>query len=358
MRKVAFVSALALSCLALGAGASLAQQAVPKPFDESTVAGFYRGRTVRIVVGFVAGGGFDAYSRLIGRHLGKYIPGNPTVIVENMPGVGSIIAANHVYNAGAKDGAVIGNISGPIILEQLFDNPAVRFDMAKFRHLAVPVSETYLLIVTRKAGVTRFEELVGRTRKQVVVGAVPGSTLEHAALLVRDALGANLKVVSGYKGTAEVRLAMDSGEVGGFFNTWTSAKIAAVDKLRDGEWVILAQLTDTPLVSPLLPRAPTIPEIAKNEEQRQLLRFGTSVPNVFGKLYVMAPDVPPDRAAAVEGAFMKTLVDKDFLAEAEKGRFEIGPLYGDQIHKLVLEFLEMPPDLKSKLQALTNRQKK
>ncbi len=353
-----FVGALALSCLALSASALLAQQAVPKPFDDSSVAEFYRGRTVRIVVGFAAGGGFDAYSRLIGRHLGKYIPGNPTVIVENMPGAGSIIAANHIYNAGAKDGTLIGNISGPIILEQLFNNPAVQFDMAKFRHLAVPVSETYLMIVTRKAGVTRFDELVGRTRKQVVVGAVPGSTLEHAALLVRDALGANLKVVSGYKGTAEVRMAMDSGEVGGFFNTWTSAKITAVDKLKDGEWVILAQLTDTPLASPLIARTPTIPEIAKTDEQRQLLRFGTSVPNVFGKLYVMAPGVPSARVAAVEAAFMKAFVDKDLLAEAEKGHFEVGPLYGDQIHKLVQEFLEMPSDLKSKLQALTRWQKK
>src|SRR5690242_15139614 len=190
-----------LTFIAIG----MAAQA-PKPsYDEKAVANFYRGKSIRIIVGFTAGGGYDQYSRVIGRHMSKYIPGNPAVIVDNMPGAGSIIAANHTFNAAPKDGTVIGNISGPIILEQLFNNPAVQFDMAKFRYLAVPVSETYLMIVTRKSGITRFDELIGAKGKQVVMGAIPGSTVEHAPVLVRDVLGANLKVVSGYKGTADVR---------------------------------------------------------------------------------------------------------------------------------------------------------
>lgn len=320
------------------------------PFDEKAVADFYRGKTVRIVVGFSAGGGYDAYSRVIARHLSKYIPSNPAVIVENMTGAGSIIAANHIYSAGAKDGTLIGNISGPIILEQLFNNPAVQFDMARFRYLNVPVGETYLMIVTKKPGVTKFEELLGPKGKQVVFGAIPGSTVEHAPILVRDALGANLKVVSGYKGTADVRLAIDSGEVDGFFNSWTSVKITSLDKFKSGEWLVLAQLSDTSLPDLPFSNIPTIPAISKTDEQRQLLRFGTSVPNQFGKVYVMAPGVPADRAMALETAFMKTMADREFLAETEKGKLEIGPLSGDQIHKLVVEFLAMSPELKSKLQ--------
>ena len=181
------------------------QAAAPaKPgFDEKAVADFYRNKTVRIIVGFSAGGGYDQYSRLIARHLAKYIPGNPPVIVENMAGVGSIIAANHVFNVAPKDATVIANISGPIILEQLFANPGVQFDLAKFRYLAVPVSETYVLVVTRKPGVTKFDEIIGPKGKQVTFGAIPGSTVEHGAILIRDLLGGNLKVVSGYKGTAE-----------------------------------------------------------------------------------------------------------------------------------------------------------
>src|SRR6478735_3002324 len=135
-----------LSFIAIG----MAAQA-PKPgYDEKAVANFYRGKSIRLIVGFTAGGGYDQYSRLIGRHISKFIPGNPNVIVDNMTGAGSIIAANHMFNAAPKDGTVIGNISGPIILEQLFGNPAVQYDMAKFRYLAVPVSESYVMVVTRK----------------------------------------------------------------------------------------------------------------------------------------------------------------------------------------------------------------
>src|SRR3990170_2210692 len=323
------------------AGRVFAAQAAKPAIDEKAVADFYRGKTVRIIVGFSAGGGYDAYSRVIARHLGKYIPGNPAIIVDNMAGAGSIIAANHVYNAAPKDGTVIGNISGPIILEQLFNNPAVQFDMGKLRYLAVPVSETYLMIVTRKPGVTKFEEVLGPKGKQVVIGAIPGSTVEHGPILVRDVLGANLRVVAGYKGTADVRMAIDSGEVEGFFNTWTSVKITSLDKITSGEWIVLAQMGDKPLRDLPIQDVPSISTIAKTEEQRQILSFGTSLPNQFGKVYVVAAGVPADRAAALEGAFAKAFADKELLAEAQKGRLEIGPLSAGEIDKLIREFLGM-----------------
>lgn len=322
----------------------------PKPgFDEKAVANFYHGKTVRIIVGFSAGGGYDQYSRMIARHLSKYIPGNPAVIVENMAGAGSILAANHTFNVAPKDGTVIGNISGPIILEQLFGTPAVQYDMAKFRYLAVPVSETYLMIVTRKPGVSKIDEVIGPKSKQVVIGAIPGSTVEHAPILVRDVLGANLKVVSGYKGTADVRLAIDSGEVEGFFNTWTSAKLTSYDKIKSGEWLVLAQLTEKPLKDLIIPNVPTIPMIAKNNEQRLILKYGTSTPNDFGKVYVLPPGVPADRAKALESAFEQAFVDKELQADSERAKLEIDPIIGDDVYKWVKEFLGMSPELKAKL---------
>ena len=338
-------------------GQSFAAQS-GKSFNEKAVAEFYRGKTIHIIVGFSAGGGYDAYSRLIGRHLSKFVPGNPTIVVENMAGAGSIVAANHAFNVAPKDGTVIGNISGPIILEQLFGSPAVKFDMAKFRYLAVPVSETYLMIVTRKPGVTKFDELIGPNAKQVTIGAIPGSTVEHAPLLVRDVVGAKLKVVSGYKGTADVRLAIDSGEVEGFFNTWTSSKITSFDKIKNGEWVVLAQLSDKPIKDLVVPNVPTIQGIAKTAEQQQLLKFGTSTPNAFGKVYVLPPGTQADRAMALEQAFEKTFADKTFLAEAQKGKLEIDPLIGDEIQKLVVEFVGMSPELKNKLQGALKGGKK
>ncbi|MGH7871755.1 MAG: Bug family tripartite tricarboxylate transporter substrate binding protein, partial [Candidatus Binatia bacterium] len=283
--KSSFVRAVL--ALLMCSGSALAGQAASKPsYDDKAIADFYRGKTVRIVVGFSAGGGYDQYSRVIARHLAKYIPGNPAVIVDNMAGAGSIIAANHTFNAAPKDGTLIGNISGPIVLEQLFDNPAVQFDMGKFRYLAVPVSETYLMITTRKSGVSKFDEIIGPKGKQLSIGAIPGSTVEHAPLLLRDVLGANLKVVSGYKGTADVRLAIESGEVDGFFNTWTSTKVTSFDKVKSGEWLVLAQMSDKPIKDLIVPNVPTITQIAKTTEQRLILKYGTSTPNDFGKVYV------------------------------------------------------------------------
>ena len=337
---------------------SFAGQAAKTGFDEKAAAEFYRGKTVRIIVGFSAGGGYDQYSRVIGRHISKYIPGNPAVIVENMPGVGSIIAANHIFNASPKDGTVIGNISGPIVLEQLFGAPSVQFDMAKFRYLAVPVSETYLMIVTKKPGISKFDDVIGPKSKQVSMGAIPGSTVEHAPVLVRDVLGANLKVVSGYKGTADVRLALDSGEVEGFFNTWTSSKVTSFDKVKNGEWVVLAQMSDKPIRDLIVPNVPTISQIAKTDEQRLILKYGTSTPNAFGKVYVVPPGTPMDRAKALEVAFERVFSDKELLADAGKGKLEIDPLIGEDIHKLVVEFLGMNPGLKSKLQGALKGGKK
>jgi tripartite-type tricarboxylate transporter receptor subunit TctC len=336
----------------------LAAQAGKTGFDEKAVAEFYRGKTVRVIVGFSAGGGYDQYSRVIARHVSKYIPGNPAVIVDNMPGVGSIIAANHVFNASAKDGTVIGNISGPIVLEQLFGAPSIQFDMAKFRYLAVPVSETYLMIVTKKPGINKFDELIGPKSKQVSFGAIPGSTVEHAPILARDVLGANLKVVSGYKGTADVRLAMDSGEVDGFFNTWTSSKVTSFDKVKNGEWIVLAQLSEKPIKDLIIPNVPTISQIAKTDEHRLILKYGTSTPNAFGKVYVLPPETPADRAKALEVAFEKVFADKELLADAGKGKLDIDPLIGEDIHKLVGEFLGMSPELKAKLQSALKGGKK
>jgi tripartite-type tricarboxylate transporter receptor subunit TctC len=230
--------------------------------------------------------------------------------------------------------------------------------MAKFRYLAVPVSETYLFIVTKKSGVTKFDDLIGAKSKQVSIGAIPGSTVEHAPILTRDVLGANLKVVSGYKGTADVRLAIDSGEVDGFFNTWTSSKVTSFDKVKSGEWLVLAQLSEKPIKDLIIPNVPTISQIGKTNEERLIMKYGTSTPNDFGKVYVLPPGTSADRAHALENAFAKVFTDKELMADAEKGKLELDPMLGDEIYKLVQEFLGMSPDLKTKLQTAMKGGKK
>ena len=338
---------LAFTLLAAPTIAQTAQRA--GAFDERATADFYRGKIVRIVVGFPPGGGADVYSRLIARHLGRSIPGNPTLAVSNMPGAGSIIAGNHIFNNGAKDGTEIGMLNGAAILEQLFASPGVRFDMAKFRYLAVPVNETYVMIVARSSGITKFSDVIGANARQAVVGAIPNSTLEHAPALLRDALNANLKIVSGYKGSADIRLALDSGEIGGFFNPWSTIKSTAWDKFKSGEWLVLAQLTDQPLRDLPTSGIPGIPELTKDESHRSLLRYGASAPNQFGKVYMLPPGVSAERAAALEAAFVKTFGDKNFLADAEKSKLEITPIFGASIQSIVADFLSMPPAIKENL---------
>lgn len=332
--------------------AALAGQTWAAAADDKAAADFYRGKTVKIIVGFSAGGGYDAYSRLIGRHLHKHIPGNPSIIVENMAGAGSIILANHMFNAAPKDGTVIGNFSGQIILEQLFGNPAVQYDLAKFRYLGVPIGETYLLIATRKSGVTKLDELLGAKAKQITVGGIPGSTVEQGPMLMRDLLGANIKVVSGYKGTSDVRLAMESGEIDGIMNSWESSKVTSLDRIKSGDWQLLAQLGDNPIAELPVKGVPTIPMIGKTEEQRQLLRFGAAAPNQFGKVYVVPVGTPQERAAALESALTKTFADKEFLAEAEKGKLDIDPVSATQVQKLINEFFGLPAELKAKLKKI------
>lgn len=347
--KKAFLFAVALVLSAASTEPTFSAQQNASASGHRAVEEFYRGKIVRIIVGFPPGGGADVYSRLIARHLGGFIPGKPTVIITNMPGAGSIIAGNHVYNYGVTDGTEIGMLNGAVILEQLFGTPGVHFDMARFRYLAVPVNETYVMIVTRRSGINRFSELVGDNAKQAVLGAIPNSTLEHAPILLRDALDANLKIVSGYKGSADIRLAVDSGEISGFFNPWSTVKPSSPDKFKSGEWSVIAQLTDQPLHDLPAKDIPSIPDLTKDESRRMLLRYGASAPNQFGKVYMVPRTVPADRAAALEDAFAKTLTDKTFLREAEKGKLEITPIYGETIQRIVNEFLGMPPSIKEKL---------
>lgn len=328
-------------------------QSPPVRRDERGVD--FAGKTVRIVVGFPPGGGADVYARLIARHLGRFIPGHPIVVVNNMPGAGSIVAGNYLFNSGARDGTEIGMLNGAVILEQLFRSPGVRFDMAKFRYLAVPVNETYVLIVARRSGVRQFAELLGHGDKQVVLGAIPNSTLEHAPILLRDALNAKVKIVSGYKGSADIRLAIDSGEIDGFFNPWSTIKPTAWDKFKSGEWTVIAQLTDQPLRDLPSSGIPTIAELTQDETQRLLLRYGTNAPNQFGKVYLLPGGVPADRAAVLEAAFVKTFSDTNFLLDAEKSKLEITPIFGAAIRTIVTGFLNMPSAIKERLNGLIKK---
>ena len=320
-------------------------------FDERAVADFYRGKTVRIVVGFAAGGGFDIASRLLARYLGRHIPGNPTVIVENVPGGSSMVAMNQVYNTAPKDGTVIANVSGGLVLQQLFGAAGVQYDVTRVHYLGTPAVEQRLLLVTRASGFTRFADVLSPSGKQLVLGSPPpGTGAYDAAAVVRDVLGANIKLVSGYDGLAKVRLAMEQGEVDGFVNTWESVKSTDLERVESGEWLVLTQLTDTPIKD--LPNAPGILTFAQTDEQRRLLRFGAIATSQIVRLYLLAPGVPGDRVQALESAFTQTLADPDLQAEAERSKIDLAPLSGPQLQSIIADFLGASDDVKATLRGI------
>jgi len=336
---------------AAAAAPPTAQAAPPSTADDAAVANFYRGRVVRLIVGLPPGGGYDTYARAIGRVLGKYIPGNPNVIVENMVGAASVVAANHVYNVAPKDGSVILHYQGTVVPQQLFGAKGIEFDALKFQHLGAPAHDTQELHVAKRTGITRFDELVGPNAREVVLaGIAPGALTDDAPKVVQDALGARIKLVSGYAGTAPVRLAFDAGEVDGFFNAWESTKISNLADVESGNWVVLAQITERP--HPDLPNVPTMADIARTDEQRQLLRYGIYIPSLFTRPFAVAPGVPAERVRALREAFMKTLADEEFLAAAEKGKLTVEPQTGEEIQKLMEDYLTMPEELKTRLQRI------
>jgi tripartite-type tricarboxylate transporter receptor subunit TctC len=204
---------------------------------------FYKGKTIRLVVGLAPGGGYDLYSRVIGRHMGKHIPGNPTIVVENMAGAGSVIAANHMYKAAKPDGLTIGHILGGLFLQQLLGNPAIEFDGRKFEYLGVPAQDHFLIGLSKATGITSFESWMASKKPVKLGGVSPGGATDDVPKVLEATLGLPIKVVSGYKGTGPIRLAFEAGEVDGVCNAWESFKSTWRKQLDSGDVVIILQAT-------------------------------------------------------------------------------------------------------------------
>jgi tripartite-type tricarboxylate transporter receptor subunit TctC len=320
-------------------------------YDEKAIADFYRGKTVTIVVGHSAGGGFDRYARAIGRHIAKYIPGNPAIVVTNMVGAGTMVSANYTYNQAPKDGTVINSFDGGLWPSQLYGSPAVQFDMTRFNYIGAPDIFKYIMVVTKKSGITKMEEIMSGA-KEVVIGAVPNTSIQHSATFLRDVMGGRVKLVTGFKGTAEIRLAMQSGEVNSVITGWETLGASNYKDFESGEWLILSQWVDEPLTDLPQKNVPSIYQFTRNDEQREMLRLGLIKPNSYARPYAMPPGVPQDRVRAVEAAFLKTLKDPEFIAEAEKARMTLSPIPGTTLHKMIVEGLSMPAALKEKLKPI------
>ena len=311
---------------------------------------FYKGKTIRFIVGFSAGGGFDTYTRVIARHFGKNVPGNPSTLVENMTGAGSLIAANHIYNRAEPDGLTIGNFIGPLVLQQFLGNPGAKFDGRKFGWLGVPTPDSGVCALTKASGIKTVEDWLASKRPIKLGGTAPGSTTDDGPRLVAVAIGLPMQLISGYKGTADIRLAADGGELDGGCWAWESIKPTWAKGIEAGQVSIVLQ---TMFEShPELRQVPLAIKYAKTEEARELLKIVNGPYGVLARPYSVPPGTPKDRLEILQKAFMATTKDPALLAEAEKAKLDFKPTDGPTTTKMFAEIYELKPALVAKLKEI------
>jgi tripartite-type tricarboxylate transporter receptor subunit TctC len=339
--------------------AAAAKPTQPAAANTQAVADFYRGKTIRFIVGYGPGGGYDTYARLLARYLPRYIPGNPTVVVENLPGAGSKLAESQIANALPKDGSVMGFADGGLAVTSLLTPGDFDFDFAKLNYIGTPSIFEYILFITKAAsersGVKKFEDTLGPNGKQLILGVTSTGLDFITQTLMKEVLGANIKIVPGYAGSAAIRLAMDSGELDGYTNGWDSIHATNDEDIMGGNWLLLNRMTEKPIASmpdALSANLPGWLDSAKTDEDKQLLRLGGIQPQVVGRAIFMAPGVPDERVSAVRSAMLQAVADTDLKGEADKAKLELNPLSGEQLQQAVAQVLAMPDPVKARLKSI------
>jgi len=303
-------------------------------------ADFYKGKNIDLMIGYSVGGGYDVYARVIARHLSKHIPGNPMVTPKNMDGAGSLRLANWLFNVAPKDGLVFGTIGRGTGFDALLGSKTAQFDGTKFNWIGSANDEVSVCVVWNgRTKITRFEDLL--TNELTVGGTGAAADTDQFPRIINGVLGTRMKIITGYPGGNDVNLAMERGEVDGRCGwSWSSVESTRKSWVTDNKITILMQLSLKK--HPDLPNVPLITELAKTDEQRQVLRL-IFARQPLGRPYLAPPGVPQDRVDALRKAFMDTMADKEFRAEADKAQLEINPVPGDEVQKLVNEVYQTPP---------------
>jgi tripartite-type tricarboxylate transporter receptor subunit TctC len=309
---------------------------------------FYKGKTIRIVVGFSAGGGFDTYARAIARHMSRHIPGQPPIIVENMTGAGSLIAANHVFKVAKPDGLAIGHFIGGLFLGQVLGQAGVEFDARKFEFIGAPITDHVVCAMTKASGITSVEKWMAAKTPVKMGGIAPGtSTPDNATRILKAALGLPIQLVTGYKGTADVRLAAESGEVSGGCWGWDSVKTTWRKAIETGDAVVVLQANRKN--HPELPQVPQAIKLAKTEDARRLIDVGIHADSDIVRTYTLPPGTPKERVQLLRKAFDDTLKDAEFLADAKKSNLSVEPVQVDEIERDIRALFKLDPGLVTKL---------
>lgn len=311
---------------------------------------FYRGKTIRIIVGAAPGGGFDAYARVTARHMVKHTPGNPSFIVQNMPGAGGLIAANYTYSLAKPDGLTISHFAGGLFLQQLLGLPEVKFDARNFGHIGVPVRDHRVLVLAKATGVTDVEKLMASEKPVILGGASPGGALDDIPKILKATLGLPIRLVTGYSGTNPIRVAFHRGEVQGAVLAWEVVQSTWREELDGGQIVIVLQTATR--AHPELPGIPVVINLVKTEDDKKLMRAALEPHGPIYRPFVAPPGVPQERLQVLRKSFMETMRDGQFLAEARKARLDINPLDGEDLQQIVGEIFRLEPALVEKLKGI------
>jgi tripartite-type tricarboxylate transporter receptor subunit TctC len=320
--------------------------AVPGAVAAQSVADFYKGKQIEFIIGTSSGGSYDLWARLIGRHMGRHIPGKPSFLPKNMPGAGHIKATNYLFNVAPKDGSTIGTFSRNIPTRALLKHPAVKFKPEAFNWIGSPELTNRVCVAKKGAPVQKGEDLFAR--ELIVGGAGAGTAVSTTPAVLRGVLDMKFRVVEGYKGASDVILAIERGEVQGICQTVSGINSSHPGWLKDGKLVVLFNLERKPIPEY---KAPSIFSFAKTTEQRQILAFYSSNTEL-GRPIAAPPGVPADRLTALRRAFDATMKDPAFMAEANKQGFEINALTGEELTERVVELGNTPAAIVDRTEAL------
>ena len=335
-------------------GATLVAVAAMLPVcaQAQSPADFYKGKTVTLLIGSAPGGGYDAMGRAVSRHIGKHIPGNPVVVVQNMSGAGGIIPTNHLFKVAAKDGTVIGTVNNTTPFEPLVGTKEATYDATQFNWLGTPSVEVGLVAVWHESPIKNLDDL--RSKESTMGSSGANSTPSFYARLLNELLGAKMRIVVGYPGQNEAFLAMERHELDGYPSTFYSALTSTRPEwLRDKKVRLIIQYG--PQKQPELGDTPFLPDLLTKLEDKALAQVAFAA-LALGRPFLMPPGVPADRVAAMRKAFMEVFADKDFIAEAEKLQLSVGSVRtGEQLQEEIANAYKSPPELVARLRRLAGQ---
>jgi len=298
---------------------------------------FFARKTVTISIGYTAGGSYDLYGRLVARHLGKHIPGQPTVVAQNMPGTGSLKAAAYIYEVAPKDGTTLGVVVESAALEQALGNPAAQYDAAKFTYVGRVATSNNIFMQWHTSKVQSIDD--SRKFESSLAGTGPGSIAETVPRLLNALAGTKFKLVSGYPASNEAMLAMERGEVEGASSSWAAVSVGKKEWLRDKKIRIILQTA--PERARDLPDSPALPEIGATSEDKQVYQLYASG-SAIGRAVIAPPDVAPERVKILRDAFNAMVKDAEFIADIRKLNVELDPLPGERVQELIVRTLNVP----------------